>query len=402
MLHERLRTRMFAVVFAAFLMSAGSVPAAAVLVLQFHNSSPFPDLNWVGESVADTLRNELSAANEIVFDRDSRTEAMRQLSLRPDAGFTKATLIRLGQTLDADYLCYGTYEASLSAGDTQLKQSSLRITAHFLDLRKMHDGPDVSEAGKLTELSRLEEHLAWESLKYIEPSAALPLDSFFAPRKLIRLDAEESYIRGLLSRNPEQQQKWFAQAVALDPHFPSPVYELGKLSLQRKEYRQALTWFQRIPAADPKYPEVRFRMGLAAFGSGDYTGAASYFREVVKTYPLSEIYNNLGAAESELGLPVAVDEFRHALEGDPNDTVYLFNLGATLLKNSYFEEATKRLQAVVDHAPEDSGARSLLERAQRHEAPAPGVKVAAPPRLKQSFDETAFRQLKAMIQPKRS
>ncbi|MBV9403775.1 MAG: tetratricopeptide repeat protein [Acidobacteriaceae bacterium] len=380
--------------------AAGGAPAATVLVLQFHNSSPFTDLNWVGESIADTLRNELSAQNQIVFDRDSRAEAMRRLSLRPDAGFTKATLIRLGQTLDADYLCYGSYEASLAAGETQLKQSSLRVTAHFLDLRKMHDGPDVSETGQLSELSRLEEHLAWESLKYVDPAATLSVDFFLAPQKLIRMDAEESYIRGLMSTNPDQQQKWFAQAAALDPHFSSPAYELGRLALQRKEYRQALTWFQRIAHENPRYPEARFQMGLAAFEAGEYSTAAGYFREALKIYPLSEVYNDLGAAENELGLPAAIDEYRHALEGEPDDTIYLFNLGAALLKNGYFDEAVKRLQAAVDRAPEDAAAQSLLERARNRDAGPAGTKVAAPPRLKQSFDETAFRQLKAMVQPK--
>ncbi len=327
---------------------------------------------------------------------------MRRLSLRPDAGFTKATLIRLGQALDADYLCYGSYDANLPAGDTQLKDSSIQLNARFIDLRKMHDGPAVSEAGKLSELSRMEEHLAWQSLKYLEPSANLPLDRFMSPQKLIRLDAEESYVRGLLSSNPEQQEKWFTQAAALDPHFSNPAFELGKLAVAHKQYSQAITWFQRITPDNPLYPEARFNMGIGAFATGDYTQATNYFREVMKAFPLSEVYNNLGAAESELGLPIAIDDFRHALDGDQNDSVYLFNLGAALLTNGYFDEALKRLQAVIDRTPDDTEARSLLDRARRREPAAPGTKALAPARLKPSFDETAFRQLKAMLQPKNS
>ncbi len=376
--------------------------AATVLVLQYHNNSQYPDLNWVGASIAVTLGNEFSAENQIVLDRDSRAEGMRQLSLRPDAEFTKATLIRLGQTLDADFVCYGSYDASLPSGDTELKNSSIQVTAHVLNLRKMHDGPDISEAGAISELSRLEEHLAWGLLKYLDPSANLPVDQFLAPQKLIRLDAEESYSRGVLSSNPEQQQKWFAQAAALDPKFSAPAFELGKLALDRKQYGEATGWFQHISADNPRYPEARFKMGISAFGAGDYKASASYFRELLKTYPMSEVYNNLGAAESELGLPVAIDDLRHALEGDPNDPVYLFNLGAALLRNNYFDEAAKRLQGVLDRTPDDAGASSLLDQAQRRESTPPGVKSVAVPRLKQNFNETAFRQLKAMMQPKRS
>ncbi len=387
---------------ASALIFSSAGDGATVLVLQFHNSSQYPDLNWVGESVAETLRTELRGANQIVFDRESRAEGMRRLSVRPDAGFTKATLIKLGQTLDADYLCYGSYDANLAAADTQLKDSSIQLSARFIDLRKMHDGPAVSEAGKLSELSRMEEHLAWESLKYLDPSANLPLDHFMAPQKLIRLDAEESYIRGLLSSHPDQQEKWFKQAAALDPHFSNPAFELGKLAIEHKQYAQAITWLEHITPDNPLYPEARFKMGLGAFATGDYTQATNYFREVMKAFPLSEVYNNLGAAESGLGLPIAIDDFRHALDGDQNDSVYLFNLGAALLTNGYFDEAAKRLEAVIARTPDDSEARSLLDRAQRREPAAPGTKWLTPARLKPSFDETAFRQLKAMLQPKNS
>ena len=382
------------------LAAAHAAQSGTVLVLQFHNNSQYSDLNWVGESIAETLRSEFSAANQIVLDRDSRAEGMRRLSLRPDAEFTKATLIRLGQTLDVDYLCYGNYDVDLPADNKELKNSSIRLTGRFLDLRKMHEGPELSEAGKLADLSRYEEHLAWQSLKYLEPGSNLQYDQFVSPQKLVRLDAEESYIRGLLSQNPEQQQKWFTQAALLDTKFSGPAYELGKLFLVHKDYAKAISWFQHIAANDPRYPEARFKMGISAYGATDYTTAGKYFQEVVKAFPLSEVYNNLGAAENQLGLPVAMDNFRHALEVDPKDPTYLFNLGTALLRNNDFDGASKQLQAVVEHNPDDNEATTLLERARQHTPAAPGTKPDVPNRLKQDFNETAFRQLKAMLQPK--
>lgn len=389
-------------VFLVALAFVRQAQSATVLVLQFHNSSQFADLNWVGESASETLRTEFSNANQIVFDRDSLLEAMHRLSLRPGADFTKATLIRLGQTLGADYVCYGSYEATLPAGDTQLKDSSLRLLAHYLDLRKLHEGPDLSEAGKLSDLARLEEHLAWQSLKYLDPSANWPVENFLTSKKFTRLDAKESYVRGLLSSNKEQQQKWFLQALALDPQFTSPAFELGKLFLQRKDYRQALQWLGRIPDSDSRYADARFNMGLSAYGLGDYNTSATYFRDVLKQFPMNEVYNNLGAAESQLNISAAIDDFRHALGGDPNDPVYLFNLGASLLRANSFDEATQRLQAVLDRDSDDHEAQTLLDRAHSRQQSDSGSKPLAPPRLKSNFDETAFRQLKAMLQPKRS
>ena len=213
----------------------------------------------------------------------------------------------------------------------------------------MRDSPELSEAGKLTDLSRLEEHLAWGSLTYLEPRANFALQQFMVPQKLIRVEAEESYVRGLLSSDKEQQQKWLAQALVLDRQFTAPAFELGQLlALERKDWHQAIRWFQRIPARNPKYLEARFKMGLSNYAAGNYAASADYFREVAKTVPLKEVYNNLGAAENRLNLPSAVDDFRHALDGDPNDTAYLFNLGLALVKNKYFDEASKRLEDLVN------------------------------------------------------
>jgi tetratricopeptide (TPR) repeat protein len=373
---------------------------ATVIVLRFHNNSQYSDLDWVGQSIAETLMNEFGAANEIVLDRASRAEGMQRLGLRSDALFTKATLIKLGQSLDTDYLCYGTYDAKLPWADAQLKNSSIQISARFIDLRKMHDSPELSEAGKLTDLSRLEEHLAWGSMTYLQPRANLALQQFMVPQKLTRIDAEESYIRGLLSSDKDQQQKWLAQALVLDRQFTAPAFELGQLALERKDYRAALRWFQRIPGSDPRYTEARFKMGLSAYAAGEYAASADYFREVGKAAPLNEVYNNLAAAENRLNLPAAVDDFRRALDGDQNDAGYLFNLALALVKNKSFDQASKRLEEVVKRDPDDEEARALLNRAERHEAASSNAEPMPAERLKNNFDVTAFRQLKAMLQPK--
>ena len=376
---------------------ANGASASTLLVLQFHNNSQYADLNWVGESVAETLTSELSSTNQIVLDRDARAEGLRRLSLRADAGYTKATIIRLGESLDVDLVCYGSYEINLPSANSALKDSSVRISGRFLDLRKMRDGPEISETGNLSDLTRLEEHLAWQTLKYVDPSANVALEQFMSPAKLIRLDAEESYVRGLMSANPEQKEKWFLQASKLDPQFWNPAYELGRLELNEKNYRQAISWLQRIPASDMRYGEARFKMGLAAFRAGDYNASNGYFHEVSKQFPLSEVYNNMGAAENEVNSPAAVDDFRRALEGDQNDTTYLYNLSLALVRNKQFDEAAKSLHALLKQRPDDMDAQALLNRASQRDAGSADSKGTVPERLKESFNETAFRQLKAVL-----
>ena len=243
--------------------------SATVLILRLHNASQYPDLNWVGESVSEVLYSELSATSLIVIDRDTRSEAMKHLLLRPDADFTKATIIHLGQTLGADYVIYGSYEAMPDAdAPKDLRKSQIDITARILDLHHYHDGPDVTEAGKLADVARLEEHLAWQNIKFLDPESNVKIENFLAPEKLIPVDAQESYVRGLLSSNADQRQKWFMQAINVDPRYVSPSFELGKLLWGKKDYRAAIIAFQRVPATDTRYPEARFRMGLCAYSAG--------------------------------------------------------------------------------------------------------------------------------------
>jgi tetratricopeptide (TPR) repeat protein len=380
------------------LLAVLPAPSATVLILRFHNASSFPDLSWVGESVSEVLSSELAPTNLIVINRDTRSEAMKRLSLRADADYTKATVIRLGQTVDADYVIYGSYTASPDpAAPKELRNSQLNITARMLDLRHFHDGPEVTETGKLADLARLEEHLAWQNIQFLDPASHPKIEEFLAPQKLIRVDAQESYVRGLLSANRDQRQKWFMQAVNVDARFISPSMELGKLLWEKKDYRAALQSFQRVPAGDARYPEARFRMGLCAYSAGDFSAAAGYFREVAKTVPLNEVYNNLAAAEAALNQPAALDDFRKAFDGDPNDALYAFNLGLALLRQNQYEEAVKHLTAAAESNTSDDDAETLLTLAEDKTPFPPGTKTPVPVRLKMNFDATAFRELKAML-----
>jgi cytochrome c-type biogenesis protein CcmH/NrfG len=113
---------------------------------------------------------------------------------------------------------------------------------------------------------------------------------------------------------------------------------------------------------------------------------------------LSEVYNNLGAAETQAGSAAGITDFRHALESDPHSSAYLFNLGWALFKTGNFDEAARTFQQILAHS-DDPEARTMNDHARRSEQFAPTDK---PPslRLKNSFNATAFRQLKAMVQTK--
>lgn len=373
---------------------------ASILVVPFKNDSQAADLNWIGESVSETIMTELSAAGQIVLDRDVRNEGCRRLGLKPDAEYTKATLFKLGQTIDASLVCYGAFEILLPSANAQARDGSIRISARFLDLRKLRDASEFSETGKLTDLSRLEEHLAWQTIRFVDPQTKVTADELLVPAKLIRLDAKESYIRGLLAASREQKQKWFEQAAKLDTKYSQPEFELGKLAMSGKDYRQAVYWFGKVPPPDPLYLESKFKMGLSSYLEGDYSMAKSCFRELAQTTPLNEVFNDLGAAESRLHESAALDDFRRALDGDGADPTYKFNYAVALYRQGRYDEAAQNLRFVIDHAGPDPDASAVLARCEQRLPPSPSDTARSwpPERVKDNFDLAAFRQLKAMVQ----
>lgn len=373
---------------------------ASILVTPFSNEGQTADLNWIGESVSETVMTELTADGLFVLDRDAREQGFRQLGLKPDSIYTKATLVKLGQTIDASMICYGSYQITLPTPDAQPRDGTIRISARFLDLRKLRDASEFSETGKLMDLSRLEEHLAWQCLRFLDPETKVTAEQLVVPSKLIRLDAKESYIRGLLAPSLEQKQKWLEQAVRLDSGYAQPEFELGRLAWNRRDYRQAAAWFSRIPKGDPLYLEARFKRGMSAYMVGDYLTAKACFHDLSQDAPLNEVFNNLGGAESRLNEPAALDDFRRASDGDNTDPTYNFNYALALYRQGRYDEAAQRLHLVIDRAGSDVDAASLLSRCEQRIPYSTGVHGPAE-RMKDNFDLATFRQLKAMVQSSR-
>ena len=94
-----LRLAKFIFVFACGALARSQ--AETVLVLPFFNLGNSANLDWIGESIAETLRESLQAQGVLTLDREERQEAFRRLSIRPYALLTRASVIKIGESLDA-------------------------------------------------------------------------------------------------------------------------------------------------------------------------------------------------------------------------------------------------------------------------------------------------------------
>src|ERR1700735_2335204 len=136
-----------------------SAQAATYLVLPFFNVSKNPNLDWMGESLAESVREALSSEGLMALDRDERMEAFSRLSLRPYSLLTKASVVKIGEELDAELVIFGQYDVRPVPDSPAGSRGSLRISARVLDLKHVKQGPEFSETGALEDLASLQEHV---------------------------------------------------------------------------------------------------------------------------------------------------------------------------------------------------------------------------------------------------
>ena len=120
--------------------------------------------------------------------------------------------------------------------------------------------------------------------------------------------------------------------------------------------------------------------------------------------PLNEVLNNLGAAQSRRNSPEALDELPQSSRGRScGPRLPLQCRPRRSIRQGKFEEAAASFRAVLDRNTEDTEATSMLGRCLQR---APGRKAlaapdAAPERLKLSYEESAYLQLKAVLEKPR-
>src|SRR5277367_1408870 len=93
------------------ILALAGLPAAAdtAAVLPFWNgaSSSPSNLDWIGESVAETVREALGSRGLLTIDRDSIQDAFHRLGLRERAVISQGSVMKMGEALDVEQVVYG-------------------------------------------------------------------------------------------------------------------------------------------------------------------------------------------------------------------------------------------------------------------------------------------------------
>ncbi len=406
-----LRFRRLAVLLAALLFafdgasahgSSASIqadPAAQghlILVLPFENKSGEQNIDWMGESMPEVLNRRLDSAGFLPIGREDRLYALDHLGLPTNFRPSRASTIRIAQNLDADSVIVGSYTSD---------GKRLTITARVLDINGLKLGPPVQAQVDLPRLLDGINSLAWELVRQFDPAYPVAEQTFVAADAKLPLSAFENYIRGLVEDTAAERLKHLKEAVRLDPSYSPAWLALGRQYFRGQEFELAAAAFAKIPASSPGALDAAFDRGLASFYTGNYVQAEESFAFVATQLPLSEVINNQGVAASRQGHDAAA-LFQQAVNADPQDADYRFNLALALRRRNDISGAEREAGECLKLRPQDAEAQALLaslqssvvasQQAVGETTPAKaetGASVAGPlERIKRSYNETAFRQ----------
>ncbi len=384
--------------------SARPLPGQTMLVIPFENASPTPGLEWIGVSFPETFHQQLNSPLLYLASREERLRAYDRQGIPAGLHPSRATLYRIAEQMDVDYAVLGSY---------RYDGATLTVTAQVLDMRAQKLSPALVESGTLADLGTVQSALAWDLLHLIRPNFAQTKDKYIASVPAMRLDALEQYVRGILAPGAEEKVQHYREAVRLNPAYGQAWLALGETYYAQHDYEAAIAALSQIDLSSPisgltsvtisgstsgaLAREANFYLGLAALAHGDFAKADGAFEFVAARLPLAEIYNDLGVVAARRGQrKKAADDFARAVQNDPSDPDYHFNLALTLLQSADRAAAARELQDALDRRPNDPDARTLLDnlKSTAGNVPAAGVSARLPlERIKRNYEEDAFRQM---------
>ena len=355
-----------------------------LLVLPFDNGSNQPNLEWIREAAPEILTSRLSAAGFSPLSRTDRRYALDHLGFPQAFHPSRATSIKLAQTLDAESIVVGEYTIS---------GTTLTATARLVDVPHLHISQLVTASGEMHSLVSVFDTLAWELTRQIDPTFPISEGAFVAAGANLQLDAFEQYIRGISEADQAERIRHLQAAVKLNPSFPAAWMALGREDFANQQYEQSAEAFAKVtaqsPNAAPDTLEAGFYRGLSLLYTGNYAAAEAAFTDVSRALPLAPVLNNQGVAVSRQNHD-ATALFRQAVTADPTTPDYHFNLAVSLRHHGDTAGATAELAQYIKLRPTDSEALALdaaLRQPSTTQTP-----VGPLERIVRTFDASAFRQ----------
>ena len=359
-----------------------------LLVLPFDNGTGQPNLEWIREAAPEILDARFASAGFAPMSRADRMYALDHLGLPQQFQPSRATAIKLAQTMDVDSIIVGSY---------RLEGTGIVAEARVLDVPRLRMSDAVMARGEMHDLIAVFDSLAWRLTRVMDPGFSVAQETFLAAGASLRLDAFEQYIRGISEADQQQREQHLKQAVALNPNYSAAWMALGREDFNGQQYEEAAAAFAKVSPNDTNALEAGFYRGLSLLYFGAYPQAQAAFAGVARELPLGEVLNNEGVAVSRQDKD-GTGLFVQAAAADPNDADYHFNLALSLKHHGSTASAMNELNQCLKLRPNDAEAQKLLAAWKAPKGSDDDDAEAEPlERIVRTFDARAFKQAAQMM-----
>ena len=272
---------------------------------------------WLGEAASILMGEQLAAQGVGTLSRDERVSAFDQIDLPMSSVLTRATTLRVAGLIGATEVVFG---------EVHLGQE-LSVRARTVRLGTGHELPDVRGDGPLVDIfavfSRVASEVAvrtgWLPAASPAPSAPMPLEVF------------ENYVKGLVAATPAAQQRFLESAIRVVPSDSRILMALWGVYSAQALHERALASANGVSAQSPLSPTARFAVALSLVQLGRFEGAYQMLTTLHASGRDAALSNALGVVQlrraPETGGGAATAYFRRAVDEEPENTDYLFNLG---------------------------------------------------------------------------
>ena len=368
--------------------SAGG-PGHILLVLPFDNKSGQPSLDWIREAAPEVLTSRFSSAGFAPLSRADRLYALDHLGLPQGFQPSRASALKLSQTMDVDSIVVGSY---------QTDGTQIEAEARVVDVTHLRMGEPIRANGDMRNLIAVFDSLAWKLTRQVDPQFGGSEETFVAAGANLQVEAFEQYIRGITEPDQAERLRHLQEAVKSSPDLGAAWMALGREDYTEQQYEDAATAFSKVTGNNADALEAGFYRGLSLMFSGNYAKAEIAFSGVARVLPLAPVLNNQGVAISRQGHD-GTALFRQAVAADPTAADYHFNLAVSMKRHNDEAGAIGELAQYLKMRPNDSEALEL-DSAWK----SPGAASSAEPleRIVRAFDAVAFRQAAVMMDEMKS
>jgi tetratricopeptide (TPR) repeat protein len=327
---------------------AAQTPGAVTLVVPFALEKFEPRVAWLGEGTAIGVSAALVDRGVEVVSRAERLEVFERLQLPPGVPLTRATIIKVAELVGASRVILG--RVSATGTEVTIVAQVLHVDSGRLDPPSHHLTPVTGLLDTYREVARF----AAPGAPPLTPGRGL------APS----VPAFELYVRGLTAATEELQERYLAQAIEAAPAYVEARLALWDVQSSRGAHDDAVATLKGVAVTGPHRLDAGVRTAASLVQLRRYDDAFAALNVLAGETPSSVVSNLLGVIQLRRGASAqagrATYYFHQAVEADPADADYCFNLGYAYWQDKDALAAAYWLREAVRRDPTDGDAHFVL------------------------------------------